>query len=34
MSYYKAGHMMYLLKSELEQMKKDARAWYGKDSGK
>lgn len=29
MSYYKAGHMMYLLKSELVQMKQDAKTWFG-----
>lgn len=28
MSYYAAGHMMYLLKTELVQMKKDARGFY------
>jgi carboxypeptidase C (cathepsin A) len=28
MTYYPAGHMMYLLKSSLVQMKTDARRWY------
>jgi carboxypeptidase C (cathepsin A) len=28
MTYYAAGHMMYLLKTELVQMKKDARSYY------
>lgn len=28
MSYYPAGHMMYLLKSSLVQMKVDARRWF------
>ncbi|NQW30833.1 MAG: peptidase S10 [Ignavibacteria bacterium] len=28
MTYYQAGHMMYLLHSELESMKKDAKAWF------
>lgn len=28
MTYYGAGHMMYLLKSELVRMKEDAVAWY------
>jgi carboxypeptidase C (cathepsin A) len=28
MSYYGAGHMMYLLKSELVRMKEDAAVWY------
>jgi hypothetical protein len=28
MTYYAAGHMMYLLKKELVQMKKDARSYY------
>ena len=28
MTYYPAGHMMYLLKNSLVQMKTDARRWY------
>jgi len=28
MTYYGAGHMMYLLKSELVKMKRDATAWF------
>lgn len=28
MTYYQAGHMMYLLRTELDQMKKDAKAWF------
>jgi carboxypeptidase C (cathepsin A) len=28
MTYYQAGHMMYLLHSELIAMKKDARSWF------
>jgi len=30
MSYYKAGHMMYLLKTELVQMREDAKRFYVK----
>lgn len=30
MSYYRAGHMMYLVKSELQQMKSGAQGFYGK----
>ena len=29
MSYYEAGHMMYLLKKELDQMKVDAKGFFG-----
>ena len=29
MSYYKAGHMMYLLKTELVQMRADAKNYFG-----
>jgi carboxypeptidase C (cathepsin A) len=28
MTYYNAGHMMYLLKSELVRMKEDAKRFY------
>jgi carboxypeptidase C (cathepsin A) len=29
MTYYGAGHMMYLLKTELVKMKQDAVRWFG-----